>query len=399
MKLLLLLSTLVLAQHIPVFKDADFVFLGSNAPKNVGNWCIELVAQHPSLGVPSCRKGGDLMRNQDFSAYVTWLEQNMQYPQSLSDLASRSKPVQTKLKDLEAVYVFIFAPNNKVALFFGGQRFPLKTATLSTTSPTSLQLEFLEEEGVKAPSAKEKLDALKAPNKFYGEEVPLDIYYRFGLGYMTGFGGERNGSIIAYNKNSSADSTSAWSWITQESFIRHFEIGMGYHRFAQLGIYLDHANFSAKYNKSDTLQNDIQKWIFTRYEIGINVRLGKSYILNNLEVFPFINLGIHQTLYNEEFADNSFNPEKEKRLELQSNELGHPKGGTLQLGTQFLYKNKWALVLEAGFANRSLPDRESGTAEHASAIKTGDVTPQLIANNANEWTGKIVLVYNIRYWN
>ena len=399
MKLLLLLSTLVLAQHIPVFKDADFVFLGSNAPKNVGNWCIELVAQHPSLGVPSCRKGGDLMRNQDFSTYVTWLEQNMQYPQSLSDLASRSKPVQTKLKDLEAVYVFIFAPNNKVALFFGGQRFPLKTATLSTNSPTSLQLEFLEEEGVKAPSAKEKLDALKAPDKFYGEEVPLDIYYRFGLGYMTGFGGERNGSIIAYNKNSSADSSSAWSWITQESSIRHFEIGMGYHRFAQLGIYLDHANFSAKYNKSDSLQNDIQKWIFTRYEIGINVRLGKSYILNNLEVFPFINLGIHQTLYNEDFADNSFNPEKEKRLELQSNELGHPKGGTLQLGTQFLYKNKWALVLEAGFANRSLPDRESGTAEHASAIKTGDVTPQLIANKANEWTGKIVLVYNIRYWN
>ena len=96
MKFLLLLTSLIFSQHIPVFQDAIFVFTGSQAPSKIGNWCIELVAQHPSLGSPNCRKGGDLMRNKEFATYIAWLEKNIQYPQIPRDLASRSKIVQNK---------------------------------------------------------------------------------------------------------------------------------------------------------------------------------------------------------------------------------------------------------------------------------------------------------------
>lgn len=357
--------------NYPVFQKASIIvdFVNQQSDDlNPQEICKSIYRNNSTVNNMRCRLAGELKRDTTFAAYANWLSYNISDASTPELLKIRSAEVSKKISNLVLDnYLLLMIKNEKTiwaVLFHGESTMPIALSKYKTNDIINgfddLADDLFSKPSENIPTAAEREIMKSEPDEYYRTKLSLDHFYSFGIAYSAADAfffprnwvkGKTQNDIREFNKTRNGDSTSAWNWMEDAAYMPVAKVGLTYAKTLGVDMIFRWSTHNMKYNKNDSLHQDINEWYYNRFEMGLQARLGSPFFpTKKLEITPAAIVGFVYSFNVEHFEYDGDFPEADNRISFNK----FYKGAIGGLSVKTLYNNWIGLTFETGLAYRGV---------------------------------------------
>lgn len=373
----------------PVYKSPEIHLTDKSI--NVVTLAKDISTQLDNIGASKIVYAGDLLRNEDFLAYLNWYSNNFHPDSKVEYLKPRSKKVIEILKKNWGVYiVHLHRWQNQrfITVFCDARREPVLISQLSpgeSLTEWSQSSLFKEKPRRRLTESEREAERLR-PEESYYAPLRLDKFVSLGMGQHHSLSYSDPQPFGNFDGNNFNDSADIYRWAKINSPMYRLNLGFLYEEMLGAGIAFNYSNLYMNYDASTT--PNMAHWFYNRYEFGIFGTLGKSYSLaGDWNIYPHLYIGFQYAVFDEQFKINTPNLRAQERIKIPT-----LTGATGALGLKLMFKNQVGLDLSYGLTHVSGKSPEN----FQSTGNTQASTFRPPASRLNEHWYMIQLVWNTR---